>query len=95
MEDTKTEPEPFTPGPWRTFELDPDYRGVQMGAAGGFSVQGPQAAANVRLIAAAPDLFAACRLALGPAAHYATEFDDAEAWHALRAAIAKAEGRAT
>ena len=50
--------------------------------------------ANACLIAAAPDLLAACRLALGPAAHYASEFDDEEPWTALRAAIAKADGRA-
>jgi len=51
------------------------------------------AEANARLIAAAPDLLAACRVALGPAAHFATEFDDEEPWNALRAAIAKAEGQ--
>jgi hypothetical protein len=46
------------------------------------------AEANARLIAAAPDLLAACKLALG-----AFERNDAIDWNELAGAIAKAEGR--
>lgn len=44
--------------------------------------------ANARLIAAAPELLAACKLALG-----AFERNDCINWDSLARAIAKAEGR--
>ena len=46
-----------------------------------------ESAANARLIAAAPDLLAACKLALG-----AFERNDAIDWGEIEAAIQKAEG---
>lgn len=48
---------------------------------------GPVTEANARLIAAAPDLLAACRIA---AEYSSLDGDDSRA---IRAAIAKAEGR--
>lgn len=53
--------------------------------------------ANMRLIAAAPDLLAACRAAKDVIGQHAARFDseafnaDRQAFHALRKAIAKAE----
>ena len=77
-----------TLGPWRVVtSLNEEWVGVQMGMDGGFSVQGPNAEANGRLIAAAPDLLAACKRALeeGGALNGATRRGE------IRAAIQKAE----
>jgi hypothetical protein len=57
---------------------------VQTGGAGCCE----ETQANARLIAAAPELLAACRAALG-----AFERNDAIDWDDLRKAIEKAEGR--
>lgn len=55
----------------------------------GFSKTGDELLANAKLIAAAPDLLAACKAALG-----AFEHNHAINWDDLQAAIDKAEGRA-
>lgn len=85
-----------TPGPWRwespAPEADPgyidaclesDWGGIVYHSAS-WPVHGPDA----RLIAAAPDLLAACKAALG-----AFEHNHAIDWDDLVRAIAKAEGR--
>lgn len=96
-----------TPGPWKidpktsTRIVGAGDRGIA--SAGGYFNNQDSAAvyaeneANARLISAAPDLLAAAR-ALFDAPHYdhfATRLNDAEmaALDALRAAVAKAEGR--
>lgn len=72
-----------TPGPWTVDELE----WVILGSAGQHvcKLYYPNTEANARLIATAPDLLAACELALP---HLVNE----ESADAVRAAIAKATG---
>jgi hypothetical protein len=91
----------FSPGPWRQALPEPGYRFAQNGdrvvyAANGLAIAmvindtPPDAEPNAHLIAAAPDLYDACRAALNM-----VETDQGPPnWDLLRAALAKAEGRA-
>lgn len=87
-----------TPGPWRIIPRAHERNGpcIQRGREGGFMVKGMSSEAedaDARLIAAAPDLLAACKeaeeqlsiMAASPASNWWVQ--------KLRAAIAKAEGR--
>ncbi len=98
MSDTK-----FTPGPWRYTKAAPSGdRGIHAEGTGIFAEayadirhagenNAAEAEANARLIAAAPDLYAALDLVL------AVDPDGAGIWdaqNAARAALAKARGEA-
>lgn len=83
-----------TPGPWRPSN---DARRVYSGHA--FHIAdtfGPDQTANARLIAAAPDMLAACKDMLTYIEDYAQSAESDDPVHELlpryRAAIAKAEG---
>ncbi len=89
----------YTPGPWRTgpkhivssVYKKGDHRITQFVAEalesnGGPSVRGDHLA-NARLMAAAPDLYEACELALS-----AFENNTAIDWNILSKALAKARG---
>lgn len=91
-----------TPGPWSVTDVD---KLLRVGAAGAgdiahvFSnVLAGDARANARLIAAAPDLLAACKAAEGYLMPYADtsapNSPDKKVLAQVVAAIAKAEGRA-
>lgn len=88
-----------TPGPWyrstsgRYIRYDmPPMTGANVCDLDVFGGPPDEAEANARLIAAAPDLLAACKLVVacykGTTAH-----EQVPAWEAVLAAIAKAEGR--
>jgi len=86
-----------TPGPWSNERIwdTPASRiharvdGIPMALAEVFTMRNAgEKEANARLIAAAPDLLAACKAALG-----AFERADAINWDDLQRAIDKAEGR--
>lgn len=83
-----------TPGPWRTiqFRETPLWHGVQVGTEGSFRVEGDNAEANARLIAAAPDLMDALRglLEIGKRDLSNPKYDGY--FDAARAAVAKAGG---
>lgn len=88
-------------GPWYVSKREAGRLGITTAADGSF--RGPEMiasvsryhrrageqAANARLIAAAPDLLAACE-ALEAASACERDDDDADVWVQLRAAIAKA-----
>ena len=101
----------FTPGPWWPVRLDGGPRGsgaqwiirarnnkiVVAGLPAG-TVDNHELAANVRVMAAAPDLYEACKLALnemrawqGECEHDATDLMY-PVFTALREAIARSEG---
>lgn len=94
----------YTPGPWRDFapkvngEIKEVYREIAAGCeffdfedpSRGFGITGYISPANSRLIAAAPDLLAAAKVA-DYAFKHGSRWD--EAIEALRAAIAKAESK--
>ena len=100
-----------TPGPWsassddklnpeRAYGItvpwnDGDERGTVVIAEITHADSAERAKADARLIAAAPDLLAACRAALACPEMNWQEMDDVSraAVNAARAAIAKAEGR--
>ena len=90
-----------TPGPWiwnDDFLVggDGSYVCDDGSACGEYSRVLDPDSPNARLIAAAPDLLAALKAALAIAPVNADDEDDpeqSEAWAAVRAAIAKAEGR--
>lgn len=97
-----TKQEKHTPGPW-TVKEGVDYVGVCVAGQGGtvvdfFNENKPhkQNLANAHLIASAPELLEACRLAV---VDYEYQNDgyaprpDAPVIKALKQAIAKAEGR--
>lgn len=108
------QPETYTPGPWKMTKRKAGDKRIFIDAKGdGYALlrcevdcddcDTPTAIANARLIAAAPDLLAACKAitaALGDA-EWGTDKHGAELLHeiivkhhgTLRAAIAKAEGR--
>ena len=80
-----------TPGPW-TYHMNENYARIYLRgsgriypALGGDSLQGYCGEANARLIAAAPDLLEACKVALGIIG-FGAEHDQ------ISAAIAKATG---
>ena len=83
-----------TPGPW---VVDAGKPLMVLAESGGFAVLISEAGrkvtttdkANARLIAAAPDLLEAAKAMTEPAGEIAYR----ERWMALKAAIAKAEGR--
>lgn len=87
-----------TPGPWLTDEMMPgdQYRYV-------FAAKGPivcrvsafaAGEANARLIAAAPDLLAACKKAIAELDDYCADHSNVwDFYEKLRSAIAKAEVR--
>ena len=92
----------FTPGPWRLSTLDIDdivkgefgHGGVYV-ATVQFSrgdIPDAEVEANARLIAAAPDLYEACRALVAGFGLADLEDDDPDIVQG-RAAIAKAEGR--
>ncbi len=78
-----------TPGPW---VLTPDPNGWTLESNGASVTAKPFDSSDndARLIAAAPDLLAACKLAL---ANFEAHADGLGCQAVLRAAIAKAEGR--
>jgi hypothetical protein len=84
----------WTPGPWEVFRFGPGLEVKTIYGCSGMDrsqfipavvMPGVNAEANARLIAAAPDLLAACELALP---HLVNE----PAADAVRAAIAQARG---
>lgn len=90
-----------TPGPWR---VECDGTSVCMAGQVCITDPGPDRAtraelkANAALIAAAPDLLAACRAALAEKSRayqdtFDSRMDNDPTVRTLRAAIAKAEGR--
>lgn len=90
-----------TPGPWSVdgCQIVADQGAVALGLYG--DIEDPdQTTANIRLIAAAPDLLAALKAAeadivawLTNGAHTAAEIAEDDVIRQVRAAIAKAEGR--
>lgn len=101
-----------TPGPWTLQPLEEDFPGIGDSALGHQRIVGGnclspgivfgglrECESNARLIAAAPDLLAAAKLAVLNFARIqhadARDLfdDDHEAWTALEKAIAKAEGK--
>lgn len=81
----------FTPGPWIARQVNGHGRGWSVGPAWiGENTWLPEAEANARLIAAAPDLLAACADLLQHAS--LTEHMSAASVERARAAIAKATG---
>lgn len=83
----------FTPGPWSVTDADvcPVIRDAANGLVAGISMRRDLKAvdANASLIAAAPELYGACRAALNM-----VDTDQGPPnWDMLRAALAKAEGR--
>jgi len=89
-----------TPGPWEYGVIPEQYQTYCFGARGllfGRVVGSParDAEADARLIASAPDLLAACKMAVA-AVLYAQTVDQSGSFDATRAAlsaaIAKAEG---
>jgi len=87
---------PFTPGPWRV-----DSDGILLGGdfprdipIGRVNLDKHDGEANARLIAAAPELLAALKLAICPVCEflYGTMTDRSCSCDRARAAIAKAEG---
>lgn len=88
-----------TPGPWMMLgrevlgpAFDGTYRSICDRVRGGSP---EQADSNVRLIAAAPELLAACAALVGVIDRKPDRECPAAALEIARAAIAKAEGRAT
>ncbi len=92
-----------TPGPWKVFWAEGKrHMFIGIGAMDGEGVTDPhfnlwggteeQAAANARLIAAAPDLLAACRWAESALAPFSKDPAEKSGIALLRAAIAKATG---
>lgn len=94
-----------TPGPWEVVEFNPEFReGYSVDSAGGQAVVGTCCGAGIyrledaRLIAAAPDLLAACKTLV--TCILALNNDDAETRRDFpelapaEAAIARAEGMA-
>lgn len=92
-----------TPGPWRVEDSDPPQITTNPALAGGARTIAEmrivaysdlrERAANARLIAAAPDLLAACKSA---ERHFVgMDIDTGTVMDLLHAAIAKAEGGAT
>jgi len=88
-----------TPGPWRIGDAGNTVFGPPNGNPSP-EIVASVAKRNARLIAAAPDLLAACKAAIGYMRHVATPYDDrpGEGYDEsvlapLVAAIAKAEGR--
>lgn len=85
-----------TPGPWRTGDLYHTVFGPKAEAACPKTIAhmvGTEVKANARLIAAAPELLAACETVLGRVDHtniHTTIEDMRETWNLLREAIAKA-----
>ena len=85
-----------TPAPWRVAKLDArlvvDDKGEEIADCSSRYLERPQRCiANARLIAAAPDLLAACKMALH-ADGSGKGFPFAVAVRAAQKAIAKAEG---
>ena len=80
-----------TPGPWFTYFSERGIWTVQepRGWIAELTPDRPNQEANARLIAAAPDLLEAAKAMTEPAGEIAYR----ERWMALKAAIAKAEGR--
>lgn len=89
-----------TPGPWTTTSIHPQRDWVNASGRAALAevavvVSGrewPEGKANARLIAAAPDLLAACTRALG-FVDSMPDNDNVGLADCLRAVIAKAEGR--
>lgn len=83
-----------TPGPWALIIEDEYPPIVQRGCAGGFQVMSHDnmiAIADAHLIAAAPDLLAACKSIQQN--EIMRSVMPSPLWHQLVSAIAKAEGR--
>ena len=86
-----------TPGPWRKQDryimTVVGGREVLLAAADSMEFPGDQVLANARLIAAAPDLLAACQAIMDPHSYHGT----GELWsnvrNQVRAAVIKAEGK--
>lgn len=89
-------PTTHTPGPWTVFENIDDY-GISFVINefkySGMVAQQPTIDANMRLIAAAPELLSACRTALAYIEGRINNLSPGEMFNALDSAIAKAEGR--
>ncbi len=97
-----------TPGPWEKYPSAPGHKELVLSRAGNGCLVAscdpgctPDAAANAKLIAAAPDLLAACKVARGVCdesmgdtdlLHTEDDSPAACACRMLSAAIAKAEG---
>lgn len=84
-----------TPGPWVTFRLDGEFSIIPAGRPGDIAIieydhpEGcEQASADAYLIAAAPDMLALLKLALGDAEHVLSQ----KFWDDVRAVVGKAEG---
>lgn len=95
-----------TPGPWTMHPRFADGAEVrslaqvawcgsacEISKSGGQIIDAAEARANARLIAAAPDLLAACEMALLDMRYYATVHG--ESITAIEAAIAKAKGQSS
>ena len=91
-----------TPAPWRVGKGDPKKENL-VAEVRGLTVFGPYCAAtcgeDARLVAAAPDLLAACKAAQAWVEWLTVKGMEAEgtrrgheAWDAMKAAIEKAEG---
>ena len=79
----------YTPGPWSVWplgEIGPDHCRIAEVYNADPSNDDPEAEANAHLIAAAPELLAACK--------YINQHGfSVEAWDLILGAVAKAEGR--
>ena len=87
-----------TPGPWEVSKIGNPYQQFMVYDSDGRNICNTvEGEANARLIAAAPELYDACKLALAlikdhwPYEHGNPQVGDA--WGALETAIAEAEGR--
>lgn len=85
----------FTPGPWSVGHMVSEDNGLLVGEGGNDSPPEPEAIANAHLIASAPELYAACRIALEywHSDHPNDTVAGEEARAKIEAALAKAEGR--
>jgi hypothetical protein len=87
-----TQAQSATPGPWRHSGNRIDDGNGRGKAVAFADRRRPEHDANARLIAAAPDLLAACR-ALVSTLNADLTSEQCDAWDAAVAAMAKAEGR--